>query len=163
MLGSFPHLGPSLVLPLGKGCALLSLLTSASAVPRMPQKEAEVVTVYCSALFLEPWRLGKAAGAAAYVLQGKRRLSGRLKVFFDLTAEGGANRLPAPSMVDSKLRVLAGSGHALFSWLHIPPLACSQQLIKQQMSAAVLAPGSFPFILFYPTLRGMPLILSTVC
>lgn len=112
-----------------------------------------VVTVYCSALFLEPWSLCKAAGAAAYVLQGKRRLPGHLKVFLDLISEGGSTHLPAPSMVDRKLRVLTGSGHARFPWLHIPLLACSQQLIKQQMSAAAMAPGSFPFILFYPALQ----------
>lgn len=93
MLGSFSHLGPPLVLALGKGCALLSLLTSASAVPR----EAVAVTVFCSALLLEPWRLGKAAGAASYALQGKGKLPGHLKVFLDLTPEASiATRLPAP-------------------------------------------------------------------
>lgn len=37
MLGSYP-LGPSLVLVLGEGRALFSLLTSATAVPRTPQR-----------------------------------------------------------------------------------------------------------------------------
>lgn len=129
--GQFPHLGPSLVLALGKGCALLSLPTSAAAVPRMP-REAVVVTVDCSALFREPWRVGRAAGTASYVLQAKRRLPGHLKVFLDLTPEVSISiRLPAPSFVESKLRVLTGSGYTLFPWLH-SGLACSQQVISSR-------------------------------
>lgn len=161
--GLFLHLGPSLVLALGKGCALLSLLTSASAVSKMPQRGCgSYGLLLCSALFLEPWRLGKAASAASYALQGKRRLPGHLKVFLDLTPEASiATRLPAPPWWK------AGSGHALFPWLH-SPLACSQQLISSRcLQLRWPQPSSFLFI-FYPALqralsRGMPWILSTVC
>lgn len=108
-------------------------------------REAVVVTVYCFALFLEPWRLGKTAGAASYALQGKRRLPGHLKVFLDLT--------PEASIATASLLLRGGKqaqGANRLRSRSIPVAPFPPRLFtaadKQQMSAAAMAPAiEFPF------------------
>lgn len=106
-------------------------------------------------LFLGPWRVGKAAGAASVVLQGNRRLPDHLTMLPDLTPEVSVATPPPHSLRGGE----QGHGaHRLWSCIcSHSPVFCPPRLfttadVKTADVCSCRWPwGVFPFIVFYPS------------